>query len=460
VIFMSDRERLDPAVLKLAGVVLLGAMGPLLASTVVTIAIPTLSRELHAPVSTVQWVGTGYLLALAMAIPITGWAVERLGARRMWLGALAVFLTGSLLAGLAWDIASLITFRVVQGVGAGLIMPIMQTLIMRAAGGRQLGRLMAVITLPAVLGPALGPVVGGLLVAQLSWRWTFFVNVPVIVVAFLLAWRKIPRDQAGSTQPLDLAGLLLLSPALAALIYGLVQVGAHGTPAHTVAPLAIGAVLLAGFVWRALRTAHPLVDLRLFATRSFTAAAAMLFLSGVAFYGVLFLLPLFYQQLRGASVVATGLLLAPQGLGSLLARGVGPVIDRTGPRPVVLTALALIAAGTVPFALADQRTAQWLLAAALVVLGVGLSAGNMAVMVGAFRDLRGEQIPDASSTTRIMQQLGGAFGTAVLAVVLQGQLTGHPTATAFDTTFGWVLVFTALAVIPALLLPARQKARA
>lgn len=450
-------ERLDPKVLRLAAILILGVFGPLLASTVVSVAIPTLGHELDAPVSTVQWVGTGYLLALAMTIPISGWTVERFGHRRMWLAALLVFLAGSLLAGFAWDIHSLIAFRAVQGAGAGLILPIMQTLIMRAAGGRNLGRLMAVITLPAVLGPALGPVAGGLIVAHLSWRWAFFLNLPLCVAAILLAWWRVPADEPKGARRLDLAGLLLLSPALAALIYGLVQLGEAG---HAVAWLVTGAVLLAGFVWRALRTPDPLIDLRLFGTRTFTAGTTLMFLSGLAFFGVLFLLPLFYQQLRGASVIATGLLLAPQGIGSLLARVTGPLVDRFGPRPVVLASIGLTALGTVPFTLADEHTSEWLLAPALVVLGVGLSAANMGVLVGAFRDLRADQMAHASSTTRIMQQLGGAFGTAVVAVILQNQLTGHPAATAFGTTFLWVFAFTALAVVPALLLTGPGAGRA
>ncbi|MFL6118821.1 MDR family MFS transporter [Actinophytocola sp.] len=446
-------ERLDRDVLRLAGILILGVMGPLLAATVTTIAIPTLGRELDAQVSTVQWVGTGYLLALAMTVPITGWLVERFGARQVWLGALVVFLVGSLLSGSAWDIDSLVAFRVVQGVGAGLILPVMQTLIMRAAAGRQLGRLMAVISLPAVLGPALGPVAGGLLVAHLGWRWTFLVNLPITALAIALAVWRVPADRPSRRHRLDVTGLVLLSPALAAIIYGLVQIG-HG--GHPLAPLAIGVVLLAGFVVRALRTPDPLIDLRLFGIRSFGAANALLFMSGLALFGVLFLLPLFYQQLRGTDVVVTGLLLAPQGLGSLLARAAGPLVDRLGPRPVVVVSLALSAAGIVPFALADAHTSEWVLAPALVVLGVGLSAVNIAVLVGAYRDLSGEQIPHASSTTRIMQQLGGAFGTAVLAVILQSQLDGHSGATAFDTTFRWVLVFTAVAVVPALSLPRRH----
>jgi EmrB/QacA subfamily drug resistance transporter len=450
---LNTDTRLDPKLLRLAGILVVGALAPLLDSTIVNVAIPTLAHELHADVAAVQWVSTAYLLALAMAIPVTGWAADRVGAKRLWIAALTLFLAGSMLCGVAWDLGSLVLFRVLQGVGAGLMLPVMQTLLLRAAGGRQLGRLMAVVTLPALIGPILGPVVGGLIVGHLSWRWIFYVNVPVCLPAIVLAWRGIPPDSMSSPRRLDLAGLVLLSPALALLVYGLAQVGSHGGFGHTavVVPLVGGALLLMTFVVRALRCDVPLIDLRLFGTRSFAAASALLFLSGLSMYGALLLLPLYYQQVLGYGAVAAGLLLAPQGLGSLLARAAGVLTDRIGSRPVVLGGVALTVLGTIPFAL------NWgsgpALAAALVVRGLGLSSVMLAVMVGAFRDLRPEQIPDASSTTRITQQLGGSFGAAVLAVLLQRQLAGHPAGTAYAHTFGWALVFTAVAILPALLIP-------
>lgn len=452
-------ERLDPALLRLAGILVLGAMAPLLDSTVVNVAIRTLGRELAVSVSTVQWVSTGYLLALAMAVPITGWTVERYGAKRMWLTALVLFLVGSVLSGLAWDIGSLIVFRVVQGIGGGLMLPILQTLLMRAAGGRPIGKLMAVITLPALVGPILGPVVGGLILGHLSWRWIFYINVPICLAAIVLAWRSLAADPPRRGHRLDVVGLLLLSPALAALIYGLSQVGDQGGFDHpqVLVPLLAGVLLLGGFLWHALHTDAPLIDLRLFRTRAFAASSTLLFLSGLAMFGSMLLLPLYYQQVRGASVVAAGVLLAPQGVGSLLARAAGGLTDRIGPRPVILAGIVLTALGTVPFAMADQHTNGLLLAAAQVVRGVGLSAATMAVMIGAFNGLPREQIPHASSTTRIMQQVGGSFGTAVLAVILQTQLADHPgpagQALAFGHTFTLALAFTALAVVPALLLP-------
>ncbi|WP_202868415.1 DHA2 family efflux MFS transporter permease subunit [Kribbella sindirgiensis] len=291
----TTTDRLDRSVLKLAAVLVLGALAPLLDSTIVTVALHTLGANLHASVATVQWVSTAYLLALAMAVPITGWSANRFGAKRMWIVALGLFLAGSMLCGAAWNIGSLIAFRVLQGIGGGLMLPILQTLLMRAAGRDRIGRLMAVVTLPATLGPILGPVIGGVLVGHLDWRWIFYVNAPICLAAIILAVRTLTPDPPATAARLDVLGLLLVSPALAAIIYGLSQVSDHGfgQPAVLV-PLAIGVLLLAAFVLR--RAAEPLIDLALFRTRSFAASTALMFLTGFGLYGAMLLLPLFYQQ--------------------------------------------------------------------------------------------------------------------------------------------------------------------
>jgi len=185
--------------------------------------------------------------------------------------------------------------------------------------------------------------------------------------------------------------------------------------------------------------------------RSFSASAALLFLSGLSLYGGMLLLPLYYQQVRGASALAAGLLLAPQGVGSLLTRWAGGLTDRIGARPIVLGGLALATIGTLPYTQVGPHSSELLLGAALVVRGAGLGAANIAIMAGAYQGLRPEQIPDASGAIRIVQQVGGAFGTAVLVVILQ-RAGGH-TAAAFDDAFTWAVGFSVLAVVPALLLP-------
>lgn len=451
---------------KLITILLIGIVAPVLDSTIVNVALQTLGRDLHTSVATIQWVVTAYLLALAMAIPLTGWSVARFGAKRMWLISLAFFLVGSALCGVAWNVGSLIAFRAVQGVGGGLMIPIMQTLLVQAAKGRPLGRLMATVSMPVLVGPILGPVVGGLIVGHASWRWIFYVNAPVCLVALILAWWGLPADDTSRTaHRLDAFGLVLISPALAAGIFGLSQIAVRGGFSHAqvIGPLAVCLALLVAFTAHTLRTgAEPVVDLRLFRIRSFSAASGLLFLSGLSLYGAMLLLPLYYQQGRGASVVTAGLLLAPQGVGSLLVRTVlGRLTDRIGPRPVIIGGVLVTLLGTLPFALAGPATNEWLLALALVVRGAGLAGIMLAVMTAAYDGLRPEQVPHASSATRIAQQIGGSFGAAVLAVILQHQLAGADAATAYQRSFWWATGFTAVALVPALLLPGpRNQARA
>jgi EmrB/QacA subfamily drug resistance transporter len=333
----------------------------------------------------------------------------------------------------------------------------MQTLLFGAAAGRPSGNTMALVSLPALLGPVLGPVIGGVIVDHLDWRWIFFVNPPICVLAIVLAVRYLPPATGRRGQRLDVTGLLLLSPGLAALIYGLSELGDRGGFRHLIVlvPMIGGLVLVVAFGLHALRAAEPLVDLRLFRVGSFSAVGALMFLSGLASFGALLLLPLYYQQLRGESVLTAGLLMTPQGIGIGLSRLAGGLLDRWGIRPVVLIATLLMIAGTVPFAFAGPHTSQLLLALALVVRGAGLGAILMAVLLGAYDGLPRELIPHASTATRILQQLGGSFGTALLAVALQRGLAAHPAdpTTGFDHAFWWALALSLPALVAVAFLP-------
>jgi EmrB/QacA subfamily drug resistance transporter len=465
-------DKLDPALIKLTAILMVGAIAALLDTTIVNVGLDAIARDLHTTVSTVQWVMTGYLLSFGMVIPLNGWVIGRFGARATWLASLALFLAGSVACGLAWNIGSLVAFRVIQGIGGGMLMPVLTTLLIQAAGGRSLGRLMATVSLPAVVVPVAGPIVGGLIVTNLSWRWLFYVNVPICLAGLFLAWRGLPASTAtkAAVRPrLDLIGLGLLSPGLAAVLYGLAQVSIHHGFGHlaVIIPLAAGLLALAAFVVRALRgggtqpVTEPIIDLGLFRVRSFTGAASLMFVAGLAMYGALLLIPLYYQQVRGASALTAGLLLVPQGVGSLLPRTIaGKLTDRIGPKPVILTGMALAALGTLPFALAGPHTSEVLLSAGLFVRGAGLAAATIAVMATAFTGLTPAQVPHASSATRILQQVGGSFGTAVLTVILELQLaSGHTAglATAFGHTFWWATGFTVAGALPALLLRRPQR---
>src|ERR1700755_3365307 len=215
-------RRMDRNLWRLASVVVLGTIMSILATTIVNVAIETLGRDLGSSLSQIQWVSTGYLLALATVIPLTGWSMERFGGKNMWMISVALFLCGSTLCGLAWSTTSLIVFRVLQGFGGGMILPIGQAILAQAAGPQRMGRIMSIIGVPTLLGPILGPVIGGLIITNVSWRWIFFVHVPVGIVALALAARVLPGVDAQSRRAkLDLTGLLLLSPGLAAIVYAL-----------------------------------------------------------------------------------------------------------------------------------------------------------------------------------------------------------------------------------------------
>jgi EmrB/QacA subfamily drug resistance transporter len=422
-------RRLERELVVLGAVVATGAVTAILDATVVNVAVPTLGRDFHASISTLQWVVTAYLLAFASVIPLSGWAAERFGARRVWIAALAVFMTGSILAGLAPSIAALIAFRALQGLGGGLIMPVGQALLARAAGPERIGRVMSIVGIPMLLAPIFGPVVGGAIVDASSWRWIFFVNVPSGLLAIGLARRYLPAGSARPSAPLDARGLALLSPGLAILVYGLSEAGRAGGPGagRTVAALVTGAVLIALFVLHGRRRGRgALIDVGLFANRGFAAAAATNLLVGIALFGALILLPLYYVVVRGETPLATGLLLVPQGLGAALAMPVaGRLTDRVGARRVIPTGLVLALGGTLAYTQVGASTSYAFLAAALFLVGLGLGATVMPSMAVAYASVAREQAGQATSAINVIQRIAASVGTALLAVVLQRRIAAH-----------------------------------
>src|SRR3954454_21900169 len=237
----SPSSRIEPHVWRIAIVVILGAIMSVLDTTIVNVALQTLSRDLHTSLDGIQWVVTGYLLALAAVIPVSGWAAARFGARRMYIISIVLFTLGSLLSGLAWSAGTLIGARVLQGLGGGMIMPVGQMILVRAAGPRNMARVMSAIGIPIILAPVFGPALGGLLVEHVGWRWIFFVNIPVGIVAVALAWRILPAGHGEKAGPLDWLGVALLSTGLPTLTYGLAEAGSgagFGSPKALV-PIAV-----------------------------------------------------------------------------------------------------------------------------------------------------------------------------------------------------------------------------
>ncbi|MEU3721571.1 DHA2 family efflux MFS transporter permease subunit [Streptomyces sp. NPDC031705] len=442
-------------------VVITGSVMSVLDMTIVNVALGRLSEAFHAPLETIQWTATAYTLALAAVIPAAAWAMGRLGAKRTYLTALVLFTLGSLLAACAWDAASLIAFRAVQGLGGGLLMPVGMTMVMRSADRARLGRAMALLGLPILVGPVAGPMLGGWLIDTASWEWIFLVNLPVGAAALVLAAKLLrpdaPADPASAPR-LDVPGLLMLSPGLALLLFGLSRGGEGGdfTAPGALLPTLAGAVLAAAFVRRALRVREPLLDLRLLRDRTFAAGIAVLAFFVCGYFGSMLLAPMYWQQARGMSASAAGLLVAPAGLVVGVTMQIASRrVDRGSPRRLISAGVAVGALGMLASALltGTDGVPAWQVVGAAMVMGVGAGMVLMPTMTTASRDLPAERVAAASTALGINSQLWASVGTALLSVVLGS--TG-PNPAGFRLAYGVAAVLLALAVIPALRLPGRR----
>jgi EmrB/QacA subfamily drug resistance transporter len=461
----SDPARIDAYVWRISAVVILGSIMSILDTTIVNVALDTLARELHSTIDSIQWVATGYLLSLAAVIPVTGWAARRFGAKPVYLTSLVLFVLGSALCGLANSTTELILFRVLQGIGGGMILPIGQLMMAEAAGPKRMGRVMSVVAVPAMLAPILGPAIGGLILDNASWRWIFYVNVPIGIIAVVAALRILPNVQRQRTEPLDYRGLLLMASGLPLITYGLAEVGVTGsfTAFKVLAPIIGGLALVATFAVYALRVPRPLLNLRLYARPTFSSASIAMFCIGAALFGGMILLPLYWQTIRHEDVVVTGLLTAPQGLGAALVMPIaGKLTDRFGGGPLALFGVLLTAVATIPFALIGTHTSIVFLCIAMVVRGFGIGFAFMPAMSAAFASLDRSELSDATPQLNVLQRVGGSIGIAVLAVVLQrGLNSAHSlsaAASAYGTAFWFAVGLTAVAIIPCVVLMRAERA--
>jgi EmrB/QacA subfamily drug resistance transporter len=458
-------DRIEPHVWRIAAVVVVGAIMSILDTTIVNVALETLGRDLHSSLADIQWVATGYMLALAAVIPVSGWAAGRFGAKRLWITSVVLFTLGSVLCGLAWSTESLVAFRVLQGIGGGMVMPVGQMVLTRAAGPSRLGRVMSVVGVAMILAPIFGPTIGGLIIDNLDWRWIFYVNVPIGAIAVAMGLRMLPEVEEGVHRTrLDRIGLATLSIGFPLVVYGLAEIGQRGTlwATQAYAPLVIGVALVAGFVFHALRAAEPLLDVRLFAKPSFSAAAVTTFVLGAALFGAMLIMPLYFQLVRGEDAVTTGLLLMPQGVGAAFAMALaGRLSDRVGGGKVAVVGIVVSLLTTLPFVMIGASTPYVVLSAAMVGRGLGLGLSMMPAMTAAFARLQPSDVAHATPQLTVLQRVGGSIGTALLTVALQNGLDGAHTAAAAANAFGdtylWVLALTAVALLPALVLARAER---
>jgi EmrB/QacA subfamily drug resistance transporter len=488
--------KLDAAVMKIAAVVVLGALMSILDITVVSIALPTFQDDFHTRYSTVAWTMTGYTLALATVIPLTGWAADRFGTKRLYIMALALFTLGSGLCALADGIGMLIAFRVLQGLGGGMLMPLGMTIMTHAAGPERVGRVMAVLGVPMLLGPIGGPILGGWLIQAASWHWIFLINLPIGVVALAVAVWLLPKDRPSPSESFDFIGMLLLSPGLALLLFGVSSIPETNTvgSARVLLPGIAGVLLIVAFAAHARRPEHPLVDLRLLNDRNMAIAVITFILFAVAFFGAMLLFPSYFLQIRGQSTLDTGLLQVPLGVGTMLSMPLaGWLTDKIGPGRIVLTGMVCICVGMAAFTQVGADTSYTVLLAAMFVMGVGMGAAMMPIMSAALQTLKQHQVARGSTLLNIVEQVGSAIGVAILSTILTNGIQGHRLAgpailmqtdpeqaaamqvnlpadqlhvglsqgaSSYALTFTVALVLVALCLIPAWLLPRGKPAMA
>jgi EmrB/QacA subfamily drug resistance transporter len=484
-------EGLSRDILVVAGVVMLGAIMSILDTTVVNVAIDHLAVAFNSTLPTIQWVVTGYTLALCAVIPVTGWAADRFGTKRIYMASLVLFTIGSAASGLSWSAGSMIGFRILQGIGGGMIMPSVMTILTKKAGPHRMGRVMGIIGVPMLLAPILGPILGGWLVDDVSWRWIFFINLPIGVIAFILAQRVLEPDTSQPGHQFDWPGMVMLSPGLAIFIYGLAESATHGFGNfRSWGPTLLGVLLIAGFFRHSIRAKAPLIDVRLFIRSPAGAAAGTFLLFAIAVFGSMLMTPLYYQTVRGDSALTAGLLMAPGGIGAMLLMPIsGRLTDIYGPTWMPVAGLPLICLGLIPFAFVGAHTSYVILCAGNFVQGIGMGIAMMPTMTAAMQAVPLSAIARTSTAMNIIRQGGASIGTAVLSVILATEIKDNisvagsahgsstlsslqhvpaaarahivaPLAHAFGDTFVWAVVLVAVALVPALTLALLRRRQA
>jgi len=443
------------------GVVFVAAMFmSIMDVTIVNVALPTIGRDFAVSPTAVDSISIAFLVSLAVFIPASGWLGDRFGGKRVLLTAIVIFTAASALCGLASSLGELVAFRVLQGLGGGMLAPVGLAMLFRVFPPAERIRASAILTIPTTFAPALGPVLGGLLVTDLSWRWVFYVNVPIGVLA--LVFGVLFLDQVEQDRPgrFDLAGFLLSGIGLGALMYGVSEGPDKGWGSPTVLGSVIGgAVLLAVMVAVELRTAEPIVALRLLGNRLFRSANGVIVLTSVAFLGSLYVISLYYQDGRGLSALGSGLSTFPEAIGVMLGAQLASrvVYPRLGPRRHITAGLLGVTASIGLLALLGPGTSLWW--ARLLMFTLGLAMGNVFVptQAAAFATITPAATGRASTMFNAVRQLGGAVGVALLTTVIVGVgathlVAGHEVAnlTAYRITFLVAAAIALLAIGPSL----------
>ncbi|HUW39962.1 MAG TPA: DHA2 family efflux MFS transporter permease subunit [Rectinemataceae bacterium] len=408
-------------------VALIGAFMSILDSSIVNVAVPTIMNVFNAGPSDVQWVSTIYLLAMGVVVPLSGWLGDRFGFKKLYMVSLAAFVLGSLFCGVSWDLNSLIVFRVMQAIGGGMIMPTMMAMIFRIVPRDKIGGAMGVFGIALMVGPAIGPTLGGYLVEYVNWRWIFTINLPIGVVGILLAWFVLPDFQSKHPGKLDMGGAFSSAVMLFSLLLALSKGEDWGwTDERIVILFAVSFFAFVLFLVVELTSKNPLLELRVFKYRSFLMSNLLVVVTTVGMYAGIFYLPLFLQNIRGLGAMQTGLLLMPGALASGLMMPItGKLYDKIGPRPLVIFGVLMLAFLTFQFHNLNLQTATGTIIVWVTLRGMVMAFANMPAQTAALVDVPTELIGRASSISNIIRSVAGSFGLAVLTSILTMRQAFH-----------------------------------
>ncbi len=422
-------------------VVILGAFMSVLDQTVVNIAIPRLQNAFGADIHSVQWVVTAYLLTQGAMTPTASYLANNVGIKRSFILSLIAFTLGSLLCGLSWSLPMLILFRVVQGLGGAVLLPLSFTMLFREFAPGERGLALGTLGIPTLLAPALGPILGGYIVTFASWQLIFFINIPIGIVAVILATLFLREARAPERSRFDLPGFITAAYGLAALLYAFSETTTAGWGSVKVLGfLFSGALSLIAFIAIEITTVNrggkPLLDLRLFTNRSFAAGNIALVFVIFGLFGSFFLIPIYLQVLRGQSAFQAGLILLPQALAAMVSMVVGGrLVDRIGVKAVVIPGLLLLGFATWQLTFITLNSPFWWLQLLLVLLGLSLGLTGQPLVVAALADVsEAQQVADASTITTVTRSVAASMGVALLATYVQTQTKVHFTHLAEQVT--------------------------
>lgn len=389
-------------------------------STIVNVALPSLSRQFNAPGTSIDAIVVSYLVSLAVIIPASGWLGDRFGTKRIFLSALALFTLASALCGLATSLPMLIGFRILQGIAGGALTPVGTAILYRTFPPIERVQVSRILTIPTVLAPATGPVLGGLLIDRLSWHWVFYVNVPIGIAAFLFGLLFLQEHHERSAGSFDMAGFLLAGIGLALTMYALSEGPTYGWTSFSILSSGIlGLVILAIFIFVELRSTHPMLDLRLFSNRVFRTSNLISLFSSAGFLGLLYSAPLFLQEARGVSALTSGLTTFPEAVGVLISTQiVARIYPYVGPRRLIIGGMTGVAIVMALMSLMGQDTTLWLMRALMFLTGAGMAFSFTSVQAASFATISSAKTGQGSALFNAQRQIGSSLGVAFISSII------------------------------------------